>query len=76
MSVCEFHEGIKETVKDHETRIETLERKDAGNDVRIQNLCDKMDNLAGWIKALVITLLGFLLTTGGGFIIWYIQNLK
>ncbi|MDD4780329.1 MAG: hypothetical protein PHT02_06975 [Tissierellia bacterium] len=75
MTVCDFHEDMKETVHDHEKRIEFLEKKDAGNDVRIENLCKQLENLTGWVKALVISLVTSLLTCGGGFIIWYIQSL-
>ena len=75
MGQCSFHDDLKSQVKDHEVRIETLERKDAGNDVRIENLCRQLENLTGWVKALVVSLIGTLVTGGGGFVIWYIQSL-
>jgi len=48
-----------------------LEKSDAEFAIRLQNLIEKIDNLTGWIKALVVSIIG----TGVGFIIWYIQSL-
>lgn len=71
MSVCELHEELKEQVRDHERRIGALEKADAEFAVRLENLCMKLEELTGWIKALVVSIVG----TGVGFIIWYIQSL-
>ena len=62
---------IKETVKDHERRIVALEKTDAEFAIRLENLIEKIDSLTSWIKALVVSII----TTGVGFIIWYIQSL-
>lgn len=62
---------IKETVKEHERRIVALEKADAEFTIRLQNLIEKIDSLTGWIKALVVSII----TTGVGFIVWYIQSL-
>lgn len=71
MSVCEMHKEMREQVKDHEKRIVALEKSDAEFAIRLENLIKKIDELTGWIKALVVTLI----TSGVGFVIWYIQSL-
>jgi hypothetical protein len=71
MSVCSVHEEVKDQLRDHEKRIIALEKADAEFAIRLQNLIEKIDSLTGWIKALVVSIVG----TGVGFIIWYIQSL-
>ena len=71
MAICEMHKELTETVKDHEKRIVVLEKSDAEFAIRMENLIEKIDSLTGWIKTLVISIIG----TGVGFIIWYIQSL-
>ena len=70
-NVCAAHEEIREQLRDHEKRIIALEKADAEFAIRLQNLIEKIDNLTGWIKALVVSIVG----TGVGFIVWYIQSL-
>ena len=60
-----------EFIKDHDKRLDKIEQESAEFRVHIKNLCAKIDDLTGWIKALVIAILG----TFGAFIIWYIQSL-
>ena len=64
-------DDIKETLRDHERRIVKLEKADAEFAIRLENLIEKLESLTGWIKALVVTVV----STGIGFIIWYIQSL-
>lgn len=71
VAVCELHEDMRESIKDHEKRIAFLEKSDAEFAVRLENLCKKLDELTGWIKALVIAII----TAGGGFFVWYVQSL-
>ena len=71
LSVCNLHEEIRESMRDHERRIALLEKSDAEFAVRLENLCKKLDELTGWIKALVIAIV----TTGVGFFVWYVQSL-
>jgi hypothetical protein len=71
MQACGLHEEMKDQLRDHERRIVALEKTDAEFAIRFENLCEKIENLTGWIKALVVTLI----TSGVGFIIWYIQSL-
>jgi hypothetical protein len=71
MSVCTAHEEVKEQLRDHEKRLVALEKADAEFAIKLQNLIEKIDSLTGWIKALVLSIIG----AGGGFIIWYIQSL-
>ena len=71
MSVCPAHGEVKDQLRDHEKRIVALEKSDAEFAIRLQNLIEKIENLTGWIKALVVSII----TTGVGFIIWYIQSL-
>ena len=70
-NVCAAHQEVKEQLRDHEKRIVALEKSDAEFAIRLQNLIEKIENLTGWIKALVVSIVG----TGVGFIIWYIQSL-
>ena len=72
MNTCEKHEEIREQFRDHEKRIVALEKTDAEFAIKIQNLLEKIDSLTGWIKVLVVSII----TTGIGFIIWYIQSLS
>ncbi len=60
-----------EAIKDHDRRLDKIEQEGAEFRVHIQNLLKKIDELTGWIKWLIITIVG----TTGGFIIWYIQSL-
>jgi len=71
VSVCAAHEDMRDQLRDHEKRIVALEKSDAEFAIRLQNLIEKIDSLTGWIKALVISIVG----TGVSFIIWYIQSL-
>ena len=71
MNTCEKHEEIREQLRDHEKRIVALEKADAEFAIKLENLLEKIDSLTGWIKALVVSIVG----TGIGFIIWYIQSL-
>lgn len=64
-------DDVKETLRDHERRIVMLEKADAEFAIRLENLIAKLESLTGWIKALVVTVV----STGVGFIIWYIQSL-
>lgn len=52
-------------------RIVALEKADAEFAIKLENLLEKIDSLTGWIKALVVSIVG----TGVGFFIWYIQSL-
>ena len=70
-NVCAAHEEAREHLRDHEKRIVALEKADAEFAIRLQNLIEKIDSLTSWIKALVVSII----STGVGFIIWYIQSL-
>lgn len=70
-NVCAAHEEVREQLRDHEKRIVALEKADAEFAIKLQNLIEKIDSLTGWIKVLVVSIVG----TGVGFIIWYIQSL-
>ena len=52
-------------------RLDRIEQDNAELRVYIKKLCSKINELTGWIKALVIAIIG----TFGGFLIWYIQSL-
>ena len=60
-----------ELLKEHGRRLDKIEQDGATFREQIKNLCKKIDELTGWIKALVIAIIG----TFGGFLIWYIQSL-
>lgn len=58
-------------LRDHEQRIAIIERTDAEFAIRLENLLEKIESLTSWIKALVVVVV----STGIGFIVWYIQSL-
>ena len=61
-----------EMIKEHGKRLDKIEQDSAEFRVHIKNLCKKIDELTNWLKALILAMIG----TFGGFVIWYIQNLK
>ena len=71
MEVCNRHDEVAGQLKIHEERILALEISDAKQKEQIKNLCKELSNLTSWIKALVITIIGSLVT----FFIWYIQTM-
>lgn len=71
MEVCDRHNEVIGQLKGHEERILALEISDAKQKEQIKNLCKELSNLTSWIKALVITIIGSLVT----FFIWYIQTM-
>ena len=58
MSVCPTHEELKDQLRGHEKRIVAPEKSDAEFAIRLQNLIEKIDSLTGWIKALVVSIVG------------------
>jgi len=59
-------------LKEHGRRLDKIEQESAEFRVHIKNLCKKIDELTNWLKALILAMIG----TFGGFVIWYIQNIK
>lgn len=62
---------IRAELKEHGQRLTTLEIAQAELNARLADLCKKIDQLTGWIKALVISLLTLL----GSFVVWYLEKL-
>ena len=71
MEICNRHDEVVGQLKIHEGRILALEISDAKQKEQIKNLCKELSNLTSWIKALVVTIIGSLVT----FFIWYIQTI-
>lgn len=61
-----------EMLKEHGKRLDKIEQDSAEFRVHIKNLLKKIDELTSWLKALILAIIGAF----GGFVIWYIQNLK
>jgi len=59
-------------LEEHDRRLDRIEQDNVEFRVQIKNLCRKLDELTGWIKGLILAIIG----TFGGFIIWYIQSLR
>lgn len=55
----------------HDERIDLLERSEARSEVRMSNLCERIDSLISAIK----WSMGMLVTSLIGFVIWYIQSM-
>lgn len=68
---CDQHGNVLKELEGHETRIHDLEISNATMGVKLEGLTDSVKDLVGWLKALVLSLLGI----GVGLIIWYIQSL-
>jgi len=71
MAAFNFEEVTERRLNDHAERLRVLETSDARQSVMIEQLCEKLDNLISWMKALLIAWI----TSMGGFLIWYIQSL-
>jgi cytoskeletal protein RodZ len=69
--VLDFEERCERRLNDHAERLRVLETSDARQSVMIEQLCEKLDNLISWMKALLVVWV----TGMGGFVIWYIQSL-
>ena len=69
--VLDFEERCERRLNDHAERLRVLETSDARQSVMIEQLCEKLDNLISWMKALLVVWV----TGMGGFLIWYIQSL-
>lgn len=72
------HESVDEKLNhherwlgEHEKKIDVLEKSDATNTTKIDNLCGQIASLTKSIWGLVISILFVLI----GFFIWYIQSL-
>lgn len=78
--VCELkHKAVDEKIshhenwlKEHEGKIDRLDRSDAVNTTALENLCKQIGNQTKAIWGLVSSV-GLLLL---GFFIWYVQNIK
>lgn len=57
-------------INNHSERIDRLENKQAETNIRIDNLCNSLDNLTSMIKWFI----GVIITSLGAFFIWVIQN--
>ncbi|WP_055068927.1 hemolysin XhlA family protein [Clostridium massiliamazoniense] len=55
-------EEFKETLKDHEDRIRSLESSNIKLGDKLSNLCDKLDNLIAALKWLGVTCVGAILS--------------
>ncbi|WP_315065575.1 hemolysin XhlA family protein [uncultured Clostridium sp.] len=69
-----IHEKLVEHDKrldKHDDKFDKLERNDAINKIRIDNLCKSLDNLTGTLKWLS----GFLLTATGLLVVYFIEQL-
>ena len=52
----------EEAIKDHEKRIDAVEKDGAKFEVCIENMCGRLDSLISWIKALILGIVGTALT--------------
>ncbi|MGE5403452.1 MAG: hypothetical protein ACM3PP_00730 [Candidatus Saccharibacteria bacterium] len=66
-----IQQEFRDELKEHEHRLNELEKMAAEFTVRVEVICRKIDTVTGWIKALVISLL----STTCGFIAWYVEHL-
>ena len=52
--VLDFEERCERRLNDHAERLRVLETSDARQSVMIEQLCEKLDNLISWMKALLV----------------------
>lgn len=75
-SILDTHE---KRLNNHGGRIDSLEQYRSKSETQIINLCDQIKSLVSTINRFIILLITSLIGivgTLGGFIIWYIQQLK
>ena len=72
MTCNERHIRIDARLGEHDVKLDTLEKSDARNTTKIDNLCDKMANLTRAIWGLVTVVFAALLS----FFIWFVQQPK
>lgn len=60
--MCENHADLREQVKDHEVRIDTLERNEASMVANFKALCWKLDAMIYVLGALSLAIFSALLT--------------
>lgn len=65
-------DNIGQTVQGHEERINKIENSQIRTETIVQSLCSQIQSLISVLKWSI----GVLITTGIGFIIWYIQTLQ
>ncbi|WP_129599473.1 hemolysin XhlA family protein [Anaerophilus nitritogenes] len=77
--ICkEIHKRVDERLDTHDTRlnnhserIDRLEQAKSRTDVKIENLCNQIENLVSVMKWFIFAMLGSL----ASFFIWYVQQL-
>lgn len=70
--IDEKFDNLGQTVQGHEERISKIENSQIRTETIVQNLCSQIQSLISVLKWSI----GVLVTTGIGFIIWYIQTLR
>jgi uncharacterized coiled-coil protein SlyX len=77
----ERHKNVDSRLDTHENRlngqdnrIDKIENNQIRSEVMIQNLCEQIKALVGLVKNVLLGAAGFIMVTGIGFIIWYIQT--
>ena len=70
-NLAKIIDGVNLTLNSHSTRINDLEKFQAGVTVEIRELCKQIQSLVGVIKWGSGTVIVFLI----GFFIWYVQGL-
>lgn len=58
----------------HGDRLDKMENNQIRSEVMIQNLCEQIKSLVSLVKTILLSGAGFIMVTGIGFIIWYIQR--
>jgi predicted PurR-regulated permease PerM len=76
MEVTIMLDEIKDRLEQHEDRIRKLELSDASMAAEIKNLIEKINDLTGWIKALILTAFPVLLTAIGFLVSFYFTYSK
>ena len=70
MEYCSQHEEAMKMLRETDKRVDELEKSDARKEEQIKNLCNNLQGLTNWLKALVIAMTSTLI----GFLVWSIQQ--
>lgn len=62
---------LVEQVKDHEVRIRVIENETTELRVELKHLIKSMSTLTGWVKALVMAIVGVVLSLG----VWFFEQI-
>lgn len=74
-TIDKYFESTDRILISHEERLDKLETAQAETNVRMDNVCNRLDKLIDALYDVFKPAIGAIVVMGLGFIIWYIQKL-